>query len=321
MEVINMHVRTNIILTGFMFLLFIFNAAFIPLFADEAPITDDAVQQKVFRQPAEVVEEAAQQLQITPDDLELRLKYADALFEVNKIDQALDEYKKINKADKKNADALLGIACCNERKGYPALALSAYRSACNADPWNAAAVNGYMTCALKNGRLNEVLPYIKQLAQKDKHNAAACYYSIASSIVKKDYWKAQAYAKEAHKIDPKCFPDKIEAGRLVYNSSQSVIIATPGASRLSRIAGARGTAVRKGSSFGGAGRSSGGIPGGDGMVPPPASGKPGRGVSPPSGGRGVEIPSPITGGGGGIPSPAGGGGGITVPPPIGGSSK
>lgn len=279
---------------------------------EKVPVLEQSAD---FKQPADIAAESAKQLQITPADLELRLKYADALFEMNKVDEALVEYTKVRDADKKNSDAILGIACCNENMGYPGLALSSYRSACNANPGNAAAVNGYLTCAYKQGRMNEALPYIRSLSQKSKHSAAGCYWTIASWLVEKDYWKAQPYAKEANRLDSKCFPSgSITAAGLVYRTGDAAIIMTPGASRQQRIGtgGMGGGGMMSGGSGSATASIGGGLGGGRGGMSMPRSGGGGGGGAPRGGSTGGgSIGGSIGGGigGGGACPPVGGGGG------------
>ena len=265
-----------------------------------------AIEQSAdFKQPADIAAETAKQLQITPDDLELRLKYADTLFEMNNIDGALVEYTKVRDADKKNSDALLGIACCNEDKGYPGLALSSYRSACNANPGNAAAVNGYLTCAYKQGRMNEAIPYVRGLSQRNKHAAAGCYWTMASWLVDKDHWKAQPYAKEANRLDSKCFPSAtITAAGFVYTTGDAMVIATPGTQRQQRIGGG---GMGSGMSSGGTKNASSGMGGG-------------LGGSRSMGGSSGGARSMGGGGGGGLGGSSGGGGGPPCPPTGGGGS-
>ncbi|MHB1000735.1 MAG: tetratricopeptide repeat protein [Armatimonadota bacterium] len=255
-----------------------------------------------FKQPSQVAAEAAKQLINTPNDIALRLKYADALFEMNKIDQALAEYTKIRDMDKKNSDAILGIACCQENKGYAGLALSAYKSACISNPANAAAVNGYLEFAFKQGKLLDVIPYIKTLAQRDKHNAAGCYMTIAGWLVEKDYWKAQSYAKEANRLDSHCFQSaKIDASTLIYRSGSASIIMTPGASRQQRIGGGGIGGIGGGGSGGGvsAGRTATGIGGGGGGGSRVGSSGGGGGSVGGGGRAGGGISGGTSGGGGG----------------------
>ncbi|MHB1457099.1 MAG: tetratricopeptide repeat protein [Armatimonadota bacterium] len=292
-----------------LFFIVMASISLLAVYADNVPSTlsDGEQIEKMadFKQPADVAAESAKQLQITPDNVELRLTYADALFEMNKIDEALIEYTKVRDADKKNSDALLGIACCNENKGYMGLALSSYRSACNANPANAAAVNGYLTCAYKQGRMNEAIPYVRGLSQRNKHAAAGCYWTIAGWFVEKDYWKAQPYAKEANRLDSKCFPTAtMTASGLVYRTGNAMVIATPGTQRQQRIG--NGGGMMGGMSSGGS-RNTGSSLGGGSL-----SGSRSLGGS--SGG------SRSVGGGGGGLGGSTGGGAAPCPPSGGGSS-
>lgn len=148
----------------------------------------------------------SKQLAEKPNDLGLRLQYADALLDINKVDEAMIEYQTVVKGGKNNPDALLGLACCYERQGNWRVALKNCAAACTAQPGNADAVTVYLACAQRHGKTGEALAAVHNLAQIDKSKAALCYWTVGGWIVENNYYGAQPFAKAAHELDSKTYP-------------------------------------------------------------------------------------------------------------------
>ncbi|MHB1001410.1 MAG: tetratricopeptide repeat protein [Armatimonadota bacterium] len=165
---------------------------------------------------SDVIANIAGELTKKPKDNSLRLIYADLLLENNRLDDAYSEYMKIRNAEKSNSKAITGIARYYELQEKWSLALAEYKTACMRNPGDPGAVMGYMNLAYKLGKLNESIPAIKSLAKTDKVNAAVCYWTVASWLVEKDYWRAQQYAMDAHLLDPAAYPDRSIASAPVY---------------------------------------------------------------------------------------------------------
>lgn len=141
-----------------------------------------------------------------PNDISVRLKYADFLLDNKKVNEALAEYTKISQMDKRSVDALIGSACCYDRQGNKSMALAACKSACQIDPANTDGLIVYLTLAQKYGKIKEAMPALISLTQADRSKAALCCWSIAEWIVERDHWGAQPFAQEAHKLDAKAYP-------------------------------------------------------------------------------------------------------------------
>jgi tetratricopeptide (TPR) repeat protein len=171
-----------------------------------------------YKGPADTIKQLLPQIKAKPDDLELRLKYADALMQNKNYKEALAEYRKVRDKDKNNSHAILGTAYCYDAQGDTSLALAECKSACDRNFDDPDTVLTYIIFANKHGKLGDSLPALHTLAKFQPIKAAPCYWMIAAWMVEKDYWKAQPYAKEAHNLDPKAFPsDGITAKPLDIN--------------------------------------------------------------------------------------------------------
>ena len=148
------------------------------------------------------------QLAEKPDDKALRLQYATVLLDHRKIKESIAEYDRVLKVDAKNSEALIGTGCCYDRLGNWQDSLRKCREACEASPLNADAVISYVTEANKHGKIFEALPFLRTLARFDKPRAAMCYWWAAARIVSREYIAAQQYAKQAHELDPKNYPNE-----------------------------------------------------------------------------------------------------------------
>lgn len=148
----------------------------------------------------------SKQLTEKPDDLTIRLQYADLLLDKNKLPEALEQYEKVNAADKANVGGLIGAAACYARQGKSRLALDRCSAACAHDPSNVDAVSAYLGCAHKFKVTGEALPAVRRLQDIDKTKAAKAFNNVAKWVVATDYWTAQKFAKAAHDLDPKTFP-------------------------------------------------------------------------------------------------------------------
>lgn len=68
---------------------------------------------------AEAIGDYRRILELAPDHVEARLKLAQALLNVNEVDEAQTQYEQCRAADRENAVALLGLARCQARLGNP----------------------------------------------------------------------------------------------------------------------------------------------------------------------------------------------------------
>jgi tetratricopeptide (TPR) repeat protein len=174
----------------------------------------------------------AKQLAEKPNDISLRLQYADLLLDKSRLSEAEGQYEKALAIDKTNVSGLIGLAACFERQGKWRLALDRCATACLQDPSNVDAVSVYLGCAQKHNVTGEVLPAIRRLEEIDKTKAATVYANVAKWIVARDYWAAQRFAKVAHDLDPKTFPhDYVRNKPLFMKDSNGKWLSAPPAAK------------------------------------------------------------------------------------------
>jgi tetratricopeptide (TPR) repeat protein len=150
-----------------------------------------------------------EQLAKAPNDISIRMKLAACLAVDGRPKEAIVEYTKVIAADRKNIPAMLARAGCYERIHDLSLAFIDCRSAVETDSANTDALKAYVLTANKCGKLSQALTDLRSLARLDAAKAASCYWIIAQSIVDRDYYGAQPYAKAAHDLAPKIYSNEI----------------------------------------------------------------------------------------------------------------
>ena len=150
--------------------------------------------------------ELAKQLEANPNDNLLRLRYAGALLDCNKITEAATEYFQVRNSDKKNTEAIIGLAICYDRMEKSSLALEECNNAYKLNPTDPNTVMVLVACAYNNGKVQEAIPALDILAKTDKSKSAFCCWTIAEWLVGKDPSSAQIFAKKANELDSKNYP-------------------------------------------------------------------------------------------------------------------
>lgn len=246
-------------------------------------------------------EDLAKAVAAKPNDLDLRLTYANNLHWSGKYEEAVAEYSKILETDKRNSEALTGRACCYRHQDKQAMALAQYRTAWILNPSKPEVVKSFLSCANRNGKLYEAVPALRTLSKNNAAAGAELNWIVAEWLVDAHYWQAQEFSKEAHRLDPDSYPSPtVSAKALELNVGSGVLIgAVPrGGSGGSAFGGMSGGFGGGGSRTGGGGGSR--IGGGGGRIGGGGGGGGGRASS--GGGGGIGGGAGSSGGGGCAPS-------------------
>lgn len=141
-------------------------------------------------------------LDVMPDDVELRLRYIQALREGGKSQDALDEVRVILAKDSKSAVAFNALGLVYLKMEKPALAESALRRAAELDPKNASVHNNLGLVALAQGRDQEAFAEFQKAADLDPKDAEARLNKAVVFMDCGDYKKAMVDLAKAAEISP-----------------------------------------------------------------------------------------------------------------------